>query len=205
MICSNFSQNSEEPYPQTYPPRINAYGCDQGAMLTKIQASGVRMNGWLGQAVLGIVTGILTTALLWFAKFLWKSRMEPWLREIRYSGVQLEGKWHGHGEDPKEAWSTDIELFLNQSAHQLSGTFALEHKSPSNTYRLLHEVTGFIREGVVVLNFSPMDRRVIAYSTAMLKITGGGVGLVGRLTYRDTSTEEIVSEPVSLARAAAVT
>lgn len=176
-------------------------------MLTKIGALGVHMNGWMGQAVLGIVTGILTTAVLWFAKFLWKSKMEPWLREIRYSGVQLEGKWHGHGhgEDPKEPWSTDIELFLNQSAHQLSGTFVLEHKSPANTYKLLHGVSGFIRDGVLILNFSPIDRRVIAYSTAMLKITGGGVGLVGRLTYRNTNSEEIVSEPVSLARAEAVT
>ena len=158
------------------------------------------MGDWIQQAVLGIVTGILTTVVLFIVKVLWDSKLHPFLRELRYGGVKIDGRWEGNGEDPEGSWHTDLLLILEQSAFDLVGTFNLKHKGAKNEYELLFNVKGRIWEGYVVLNFTPIDRRVTSFATAMLKIDGGGVGLLGQIVYRDVFKESVTAEPVSLGR-----
>lgn len=154
----------------------------------------------IAQTFLGIFTGILTTAILFGLKWLWDQRLHPFLREMRYSGVMIAGLWEGHVEDQKENSSAEMRLFLKQSARDLSGTFNIRHTSPTNNYEILHDVIGHIWEGYVVLNFTPTDRRITSYSTALLKIDGGGVGLTGKLAFRDVFQEGVLAEDLQLSR-----
>ena len=155
------------------------------------------------QGVIGIVTGILTAAILFLAKSIWDSKLKPFLQEIRYNGVKVDGKWVGYGAAQDGSWRTEITLFLTQSALRLGGTFVFKHDRPDGIAELHFKVSGEIWEGYLILNFTPIDRRVTSYATAMLKISGGGVGLVGQLSYRDVNNELVTSEPVTLGRAAA--
>lgn len=152
------------------------------------------------QGVLGIVTGILTTTILFICKIIWDTRLQPFLRELRYAGVKIDGKWVGRGTDPQGLWTTEMLLLLKQSAFELTGTFNLKHQGVENKFEILFNVSGRIWEGYIILNLSPIDRRITSYATAMLKIDGGGVGLVGQIAYRDVFKEYVVSEPVSMGR-----
>lgn len=154
----------------------------------------------LQDGVLGIVTGILTTVVLFLAKVLWDTKLRPFLQELRYSGVKIEGKWAGQFVDDHGGIRTNFVLFLTQSALQLGGTSVLKHDSPDNNYEIHFNVVGRIWEGYVVVNFAPIDRRVTSYATAMLKITGGGVNLVGQIAFRDVFQEQVTAEPLHLGR-----
>lgn len=157
------------------------------------------MEGIVAQAMLGIVTGILTTALLWLLKAAWDAKLHPLLQKARYDGIIVAGKWRGTG-DGDDGSRTEVTLYLNQNAHAISGTFAVDHDSPRKKYTIHHSASGFVREGLMILTFSPVDRRITSYSMAMLKITGAGSALSGQLVFRAVDSESVVAEQVELVR-----
>ncbi len=160
------------------------------------------MEKYLQDGVLGIITGIFTTAFLFVVKTLWDTKLRPLLEELRYAGVEIDGKWEGHGKGAAEGgeWSTDILLFLTQSARKLGGTYVLKHQSPNNSFEIHFKVEGFVWEGYAILNFLPIDRRITSTGTALLKIAGGGVNLDGQISYRNVNTEQVSSERMGLFR-----
>ena len=92
------------------------------------------MSNFLEQGVLGIVTGILTTAILFVVKAFWTSKVIPFLAKTRYQGVNVAGQWSGSGknEDPEkgDVFETEFSMFLEQTAHDLTGSFLFKFKNP---------------------------------------------------------------------------
>lgn len=149
--------------------------------------------------IVGTVTGILTAFLLYLLKKFWDNYLHPWLRELRYSGVDVSGQWQGI-ENDEDGTSFEIALVLKQSAHDVSGTARIEFVGSSHSFDLAFNVTGQIWEGYITLNFKPVDKRVTSYATALLKIAGGGVALNGQAAYRNVNDERVDSFALELKR-----
>lgn len=162
------------------------------------------MSTLLEQGVFGIVTGILTTAVLFLIKNLWVTRVVPFITATRYQGVKIDGQWTGasKNEDPEvaEIYSSDAKLYIDQKAHELSGLFIFSFKNEKKNVTLEFNVKGYIWEGYVTLNFTPKDRRVTSYATALLKLHEGGTLLLGDWLFRNVETEFVSTTPLSLGR-----
>jgi hypothetical protein len=161
------------------------------------------MDKLIQDGVVGIVTGIVTTVILYLAKMIWVEKLFPLLQESQYSGIKMDGKWFGIGKGKveEEEWKTEMVLFLSQSALNLKGTYSLKHESQSINFELNFYVHGHIWEGYVILNFTPIDRRVTSYATSLLKISDGGKNLIGKIAYRDVKEDKVTAEGVWLHRA----
>jgi hypothetical protein len=94
----------------------------------------------LVQTVIGIVIGILTSAILFFLKDLWGTRIRPFVEELRYEGVRVNGTWRGSAHD--EMSHTEAILFLTQNATELKGTFTFSFHSPAKNFALEYQVVG---------------------------------------------------------------
>lgn len=151
------------------------------------------------EAVVGIVTGILTTVVLYLTKVIWDHAVHPFLRQVRYSGIDVSGRWFGTQTD-ESGTSSEFDLILEQKAHDVSGTFQLQFVSEENSFDLSFKVSGQIWEGYITLNFKPADRRVTSYATALLKVAGGGISLEGQMAFRNVNTERVDSQNVFLVR-----
>jgi len=162
------------------------------------------MEHLLEQGLLGIVTGIVTTAILFLIKELWVEKAVPFIAATRYQGVLINGQWHGASEnsDPEKGltFSNSAQLFIDQKAHKLSGLFIFNFKNENNNFTLEFNVTGYIWEGYVTLNFTPKDRRVTSYGTALLKLHNGGNTLQGEWLFRNVVTEFVDQSPLHLGR-----
>lgn len=167
------------------------------------------MSDLIEQSVLGIVTGIITTAFLYAAKVLWTAKVTPFLKRIRYQGVQIDGFWSGTSEVTAEQvaagqlgppYYSEQSLFLEQNAHELKGSFHFKFKNDFKDFALEFNVTGYMWEGYVTLNFTPKDRRVTSYATSLLKLHDGGVSLIGIWLFRDVEKEFVSQTPLFLAR-----
>lgn len=162
------------------------------------------------QGVIGIVTGILTTAILFTMKVFWTAKVTPFLASIRYQGVEINGQWSGYeeitekdvAEGKQEGPPLKLEhsLFLNQNAHNLTGSLLFKFKNPNKEFALDFNVTGYMWEGYVTLNFTPKDRRITSYATALLKLHAGGQTLVGNWLFRDVIKEVVTQTPMFLVR-----
>jgi hypothetical protein len=168
------------------------------------------MNAVLLEGVVGIVTGIVTTALLYLVKIMWDEKISPFLASIRYQGVQVGGAWLSelneaapqadHPEVASGEVSYKANLFLIQNAHEVQGTFVFKFNGPTNNFTLNFQVKGQLWEGYLVLNFSPRDKRITSYATSLLKLHGGGVSLVGQYCFRDVNNESVIALPMVLSR-----
>jgi hypothetical protein len=158
------------------------------------------MDNTIADVLLGIITGILTTGLLFIAKTLWDTKLKPILEEIRYKGVKVDGKWGARSEDAEKKTTSEITLFLEQSAYSLEGICYVKVTSPQNSFNLANKTQGKIWEGYVVLSFTPLDRRVTSIATALFKIGGGGINLVGQYAFRNVNDENVSSVPLTLMR-----
>jgi hypothetical protein len=152
----------------------------------------------LQDGLVGIVAGTLTTWIILAGKFFWQSKVTPYLRAVRYQGVQVDGSWLGRSNDVEH--EQESRLFLIQSAHQLSGSFAFKFKNLEKDFALDFEVTGYLWEGYLTLNFLPKDKRVTSYATGLLKLHGGGCELVGQMCFRNVEEEKVSAISLSLGR-----
>jgi hypothetical protein len=162
------------------------------------------MSTILEQGVIGIVTGICTTAVLFLIKSLWVTKFIPFIEARKYQGVNVAGQWTGFGknENPEDGdiYSTECNLFLNQNAHHLNGSFLFKFKNTEKDFNLDFNVNGYMWEGYVTLNFTPKDKRVTSYATTLLKLHGGGGTLIGTWLFRDVVNEFVNQVPLTLVR-----
>ncbi|MEQ6290020.1 hypothetical protein ACFPAG_05255 [Vogesella sp. GCM10023246] len=162
------------------------------------------MEKLLNDGLLGIVTGILTAALLYFLNNFWQKTVKPFLVYIRYQGVKIDGSWFGSGEnnDPNqgEIFKSECSLFLKQNAHDLSGSFLFKFQNDQKKFSIDFDVNGYMWEGYVTLNFTPRDKRITSYATTLLKLHDGGGTLVGMWLFRDVIGEFVNQGPLLLTR-----
>ncbi|RDK04480.1 hypothetical protein [Paraburkholderia lacunae] len=156
------------------------------------------MDHLLGEGVLGIVTGILTTAILFTLRALWTSKLSPLIEALRYRGLKVDGVWEGRHKDDKS--QSESRLSLKQRAHTMSGTFTFKYLGPDKEFTLDFDVTGVIWEGYLTLNFFPNDRRITSCATSLVKIRGGGSNMVGAFLFRNAEVEDVGVVPFNLRR-----
>ena len=145
--------------------------------------------------VLGVVSGILTTATLYLISLLFRNHVIPWYQNITYKGVDISGTWvyevKNNGENKAK-----FEMTLNQKSHNLTGDATIiqgtDLQAPSTITNL--KVNGGIWEGYITINMQSKDRTRLSYSTSLLRVLNGGLTLKGSYTYRSIQTEEIESE-----------
>lgn len=162
------------------------------------------MDSIIEQGVVGIVTGILTTILIFVARDFWATKFVPFLEKIRYQGVLIGGQWYGTSENKNTEkggiyWN-EATLFLEQKAHDLSGIFIYKFRDPQKEFSLEFDVKGYVWEGYLTLNFTPKDRRVTSYATALLKLHSGGSLLLGEWLFRNVEQECVGRTSLSLGR-----
>ena len=162
------------------------------------------MDSIIDQGIVGIVTGILTTVLIFMARNFWVTKFVPFMEKTRYQGVILGGQWYGmsKNDDLKNGgiyWN-EATLFLDQRAHDLSGIFIFKFRNPQKDFSLEFNVKGYVWEGYLTLNFTPKDRRLTSYGSALLKLHNGGLLLIGEWLFRNVDQERVERAPLSLGR-----
>lgn len=127
---------------------------------------------------IGIVTGILTTAILFLAGRLFHDSFLPWYRQYMYHGINIAGTWYCYS-----ALSQKIILELKQSCQYLSGkAIGVNEKNNIHNDRdpmRVFDVTGEIKDGFVQLTLKSKDKQRLGISSMLLKVSGDGAELSG--------------------------
>ncbi|HHF0484309.1 TPA: hypothetical protein ACPHR2_004289 [Vibrio antiquarius] len=162
------------------------------------------MQSILDQGVVGIIVGIVTSAILLVIKAIWSHKIVPFLTSVRYQGVEIDGHWIGssNNDNPEKGdiFESECTLFLQQNAQDLQGTYTFKFKNEHKNFALEFDVKGYIWEGYITLNFTPRDRRITSYATSLLKLHDGGLSLIGNWLFRDVEKEYVSNAPLVLFR-----
>lgn len=153
------------------------------------------MKDILSTIFLGILSGVLTSGLLWIVIALVRSKVIPWFRQQVYDGMNVKGEWscivysdteHRVIKDKENAHSiaTYILNISSQSGHIISGTFSQDFKSEDLHKHGQYLSDGHIQDGVIVISLLPSNKSKSTFGTLLLTLSEGGNCLKGIHSYK---------------------
>lgn len=150
--------------------------------------------------IIGIITGVLTTAVLYLISRIFIDWVIPWYRSIKYVGIDVSGVW-----ETKQQFKNSKEyslLNLYQKADRLNGLWTIsitENGSDQNEIKTF-DVEGSIEDRFALLTAKNTDRRQIGISTLLVEAVGNGFELEGCEIWYSVDSKEIKSNTISFKR-----
>lgn len=160
----------------------------------------LQLDAVTNNIVIGIVTGVLTTALLYLVSRIFIDWIIPWYRNIKYVGIDVSGVW-----ETKQEFENSKEyslLNLNQKADNLTGLWTIsitENGSDQNEIKTFN-VKGTIEDRFALLTSKNTDRRQIGIGTMLIEAVGNGFELKGCETWYSVDNKKIKADTICFKR-----
>src|SRR5712692_8357813 len=146
--------------------------------------------------ITGVVSGILTTAVLFLLKKLFDGVVLPWYRNLVYRGVNISDQWKNEMEFPGGTHQTLI-ANIKQRAHAVEGDLTITKTRNGQlfvTKTLL--LVGEIHDRLLLATIKPMSDKEIAAATLLLEVVGNGSRMRGATSWYDATGGRILQEDV---------
>lgn len=121
--------------------------------------------------IVGVITGIITSFVLFTFNKLIKNSLIPWYRSVIYKGMNVSGQWFSYS-----LFSQKVVLEIEQNCEVIKGkaTYVLESDdSETDTIRTF-DVKGEIRNKFIIMNLYHTDNRKLGVVTYLFEAVGDG-------------------------------
>lgn len=151
--------------------------------------------------IIGVITGILTTVIIFLASKLITLWLIPRYQEWRYQGADVAGTWIADfGDQNDTSVRTKYSLNLVQRAHKLSGALHFEFENSQKNFTSDFHVEGEYWEGYFTITFKSIDRKLFSRATMVMKLIDGGGAMSGHFSFRDVVNDSVSTVPLVLTR-----
>jgi hypothetical protein len=151
--------------------------------------------------LLGVVSGVLTSGVIFLAVTIFNKTLVPWYRSTIYRGLDLSGSWE---EEVTHPIATDYTfIVLKQRERDVTGTKTViktNHQTATKVTKT-HEVRGILQDGTLMLISNNSDRKCVGHGTYLLRAVRGGDVLSGVASWVDIGTGRVESRHCAVRRA----
>jgi hypothetical protein len=147
--------------------------------------------------IVGVVSGVLTSALLFIAAKLFENTIMPAIRRVIYRGVDISGSWYWENR-----FGSAAKMEIKQYADRLNGTYT--YVNPTTSVIKTYEIKGGIQDRFVQLSLRSNDQQKLGVLSYVFEVVGDGCELRGCSSFYSTNSHEIASEQESFFRDAAI-
>ena len=156
-------------------------------------------NQTLVAIITGVLSGILTNAILFLVSRYFSKVLLPWYQQVVYHGVLVGGEW----QSTVTPFDQSIKLVLSQKATALTGSVTYINDLDKQGY--LEKIRSFSAEGsisdrFIQLNLTHVDKTRIGVVTYVLEVVGDGRKLVGSSSHYDLSSLRIAHADIAFSR-----
>jgi hypothetical protein len=142
----------------------------------------------------GVVSGLVTSVVVFIGVIIWRSVLKPKLEEIAYKGVDISGRWELSPLSEGELeWGQFEALELNQSAHRIAGIATLVAREGGASSPLTLVVEGEICDRFVFAKMSSPLKQRVARVVFLAEVIGDGSTLKGQTTLYNIEDSTISS------------
>ena len=146
--------------------------------------------------ILGVVSGVATSALLYLFAGMFNRIVIPWYRQLIYRGITADGKWESDVVFPNgtQQYTT---VDLRQTANTLSGNaqIAKYHNDKLESNEAF-AITGSISDRLLHIIQRPRDHRRLGYGICLMEIIGDGSRMRGATSWYDAGSAEVHCRPL---------
>lgn len=136
--------------------------------------------------IIGVVSGILTSFVVWLVVIAFKKAILPWYQSITYRGVRIHGSWVGFyegKEKPSSEDDPDYSIILKQRGHDIEGILTRNRGSGGRRDTKNFIFNGLFRDGNLVLSYKPEDETRLGVGTYVLQLVEDGREFHGKSLY----------------------
>lgn len=143
--------------------------------------------------VIGVVSGIITSALIYLLILIFNHIVLPWYRGFIYCGVDIEGKWE-EALDFNNG-NTQISTYeLIQKANDVSGKVTIVKSTNGQiTKTEMFSLKGLVKDRFFTATQTPIDKKRLGITTILLEVIGDGRKMQGSTTWYDSRAANITS------------
>lgn len=154
--------------------------------------------------ILGVVSGVGTSALLFLIKEFWVRTLIPWYQNVQYKGADVSGSWYAErtesAPDSTPEVKSSFSLMLNQNAHVVTGSMLFSTMSTGKHDSVAYNLKGEYWDGYLSITCRSKDRRSMSHGSMFLKHINNGSGLLGSFSFRHAFEDKVISIPMGIDR-----
>lgn len=165
--------------------------------------------------ILGVVSGVLTSAVLFASARILTRLIIPWYEERVYKGVRVEGSWilteRAAGFDPElpprrpvtPQMAQYVSLEFAQYGNQIRGDalFTVLSDSSASVERIRRfRITGELSDRFLVATLRHAERGRIGFATLLLEVVLDGQVMDGEIAFYSIATRDICAYPCVVRR-----
>jgi hypothetical protein len=150
--------------------------------------------------ILGVISGIATTVLIYIAKKFWSEVLLPLYQNYRYQGADISGSWFTEYNTEEPAFKSTFSVVLKQNAHKITGSMHFTYEAEDRKFNIDYNLSGEYWEGYINLTCRSKDRKTFSHGSMFLKLINNGSGLLGQFNFRHSTDDKVVNMPLGLDR-----
>ena len=142
---------------------------------------------------IGVLSGILTSIIIWLIVRTFRKIIIPWYQENIYRGIDISGEWKSHQEYAGKV-KVDQIIQIKQKGHRIKGTLVSRNHMPSQG----EDVSSFIISGEIFDNYVDIEykvenKKLIGRGSHLLRVVDGGKNMKGGLVAIDRLSGGIIT------------
>lgn len=144
--------------------------------------------------ILGVVSGILTSALIYLILLIGRKLIIPWYQALIYKGIDISGEWYADMEF-ENGNIQNLKINITQKAYKITALVTISKKIANSDK---HEIktykhNGEIRERFVTLVGRNIDKQSIGVNSILMEVIGNGKEMKGHTLRYSVTNKEITS------------
>jgi hypothetical protein len=140
----------------------------------------------LNNLYVGIISGIITTMLIYFINEIIKKIFIPWFEEKVYKDVKLEGSWSGKVKY-EDSTIEEFTINIERVSHAISGVII------SKMTGKIYQINGEFRNSILLFSYDGTNKDEIDRGNFVLILKNNAKELDGYITYYRTNKHIIES------------
>ena len=137
--------------------------------------------------VIGVVSGIITTVLIFIGMKYWNSVIVPWYEDRVYKDIKISGEWKTTGEEHGEVFQEVAKV--KQNAHRVWGNIIYKTESEFTEY----EFEGEFRNLILTARYWVKSENDLDRGTFTLMLKNNGYTLKGFYSWYLAEDNDVIS------------
>ncbi len=146
------------------------------------------------QIVIGVVSGVITSAFLYLFVRVFRELVLPAIREILYQGLDVSGSWYW-----RSTFGSSAKMEITQKADVLTGVFTFVPVDSENSIKIFN-LKGNVRDRFVQMTMQSADPKRLGSLSYLFEVAGDGNQLRGCCSFYSPNKDRIVSQDESFFR-----
>jgi hypothetical protein len=148
--------------------------------------------------VVGVVSGVITSVVVWLFILLAKHVILPWYQSITYRGGKIHGEWIGFYQHVAEGVSTsdndpNYSISIDQKGHHIRGTL-IRHVAQNGERDLkVFLFQGLFKDGNLVIWYKPQDETRMGMGSYVMKLINDGRKMEGESLYITSNNGDVAN------------